>query len=217
MADHRPSFDRHRGLGGARPVPTLPPSTGEDPRGVAPGRPGEVRDGAGAAPTGVNVTREPRRRTPVSASRRAPDVRAMSATARRGEPAGGTTAVRPLGERASHFRGHDDDRPTDRGAPESLSTQRGVEGASSAGWRLTSSHPMAPGRLPIRRCRRSPHPAAPERDRFAPSRPCPAHGGRGPAHPPRPHARPSDAVPARPRPRQHRRPVRPRRHPRQGR
>ena len=47
--------------------------------------------------------------------------------------------------------------------------------------------------------------------------PRPADRGRGPDDPPRPDARPPDAVPARPRPRLDRRPVRPRRDPRQGR
>ena len=46
--------------------------------------------------------------------------------------------------------------------------------------------------------------------------PRPADHGRGPDDPPRADARTPDAVPARPRPRQHRRPVRARRDPRQG-
>ncbi len=58
------------------------------------------------------------------------------------------------------------------------------------------------------------HPAAAERDRQPPPRPRPADHGRGPDDPARPDARPPGAVPARPRPRQHRRPVRPRRDPR---
>ena len=60
------------------------------------------------------------------------------------------------------------------------------------------------------------HPAAAERHRLAPPRPRPADRGRGPDDPARPDARPSGAVPARPRPRLDRRPVRPRRDPRRG-
>ena len=61
------------------------------------------------------------------------------------------------------------------------------------------------------------HPAAAQHHRLAPPRPCPAHRRRGPDDPARPDARPSGALPARARPRLDRRPVRPRRHPRQGR
>ena len=60
------------------------------------------------------------------------------------------------------------------------------------------------------------HPAAAEHHRLAPPRPRPADRGRGPDDPARPDARPPGAVPARPRPRLDRRPVRARRHPRQG-
>ena len=61
------------------------------------------------------------------------------------------------------------------------------------------------------------HPAAAERDRLAPPRPCATDRGRGPDGPPRAHAGSPDPLPAGPRPRQHRRPVRPGRDPRQGR
>ena len=60
------------------------------------------------------------------------------------------------------------------------------------------------------------HPAATEHHRLAPPRPRPAHRGRGPDDPARPDARSSGALPAGPRPRLDRRPVRPRRDPRQG-
>ena len=68
-----------------------------------------------------------------------------------------------------------------------------------------------PGAAPVHH-----HPAAAEHHRVAPPRARPAHGGRGPDDPARPDARPSGAVPARPRPRLDRRPVRPRRDPRAG-
>ncbi len=58
------------------------------------------------------------------------------------------------------------------------------------------------------------HPAAAERHRLAAPGARPADRGRGPDDPARPDARARDPLPARPRPRQHRRPVRPRRDPR---
>ena len=61
------------------------------------------------------------------------------------------------------------------------------------------------------------HPAAAEHHRLAPPRPRPANDRRGPDDPPRPDARPADAVPAGPRPRLDRRPVRPRPDHREGR
>ena len=61
-----------------------------------------------------------------------------------------------------------------------------------------------------------PHPAAAQRDGLAPPRPRAAHHGRGPDGPPRADGRPAVAVPARPRPREHRRAVRAGRDPRQG-
>ena len=81
------------------------------------------------------------------------------------------------------------------------------------------------GRLRPRRCRLDgrpgppavhDHPATAQRHGFPPPRACPADRGRGPPGPPRSHARPSDAVPARARPCQHRRPVRARRDHREG-
>ncbi len=121
--------------------------------------------------------------------------------------------VRPLDERAFCFQGPDDDR-----AGEDLRPVRG----RGRDLRALAGR----GCLRARRARldRRPgpaavhdHPAAAERHRLAPPGPRPADGGRGPDDPPRPDARPPDALPARPRPRQHRGPVRARRHPRQGR
>ena len=60
------------------------------------------------------------------------------------------------------------------------------------------------------------HPAAAERHRLAAPGPRAADRGRGPDDPARPDARASGTLPARARPREHRRPVRPRRDPRQG-
>ena len=106
-------------------------------------------------------------------------------------------------------------------------TARALQGLSTQRGRGADLRALAGGRrVRAGRCRlggRSrpaavhDHPAAAERDRFAAPRPCPADRGRGPHGPPRTDARPPDAVPAGPRPRQHRRPVRPRRYPRQGR
>ena len=98
-------------------------------------------------------------------------------------------------------------------------TPRDVEGAIYERW--LAADVFAPDGAGLdRRSGPAPvhdHPAAAQRDGLAPSRSCPADGGRGPDGPPRPDARPRDALPARARPRQHRRPVRPRRDPRQGR
>ena len=61
------------------------------------------------------------------------------------------------------------------------------------------------------------HPAAPQRHRQPAPRARPAERRRGPHDAPRPDAGPPGALPARPRPRQHRRPVRPRPDHRRGR
>ena len=121
--------------------------------------------------------------------------------------------VRPLDERAFVSRGPIDDGP--------------AEGLYAARCRGRDLRALARGgRLRPRRRRldRRPvaaavhdHPAAAEHHRLAPPRACPADRGRGPDDPPRPDARPPGALPAGPRPRLDRRPVRARRHPRQGR
>ena len=121
--------------------------------------------------------------------------------------------VRPLDERAFVSRGPIDDGP--------------AEGLYAARCRGRDLRALARGgrvRPRRRRLDRRPvaaavhdHPAAAEHHRLAPPRACPADRGRGPDDPPRPDARPSGALPARPRPRLDRRPVRARRHPRQGR
>ena len=121
--------------------------------------------------------------------------------------------VRPLDERAFVSRG-----PIDDGA---------AEGLYAARCRGRDLRALARGgRVRPRRCRldRRPvaaavhdHPAAAEHHRLAPPRARPADRGRGPDGPPRSDARPPGALPARPRPRLDRRPVRARRHPRPGR
>ena len=196
---------------------TLPPSR-RRPRGVAPGRrPERARDGASRADTtGVKVAREPCGRRPIARHEGAGadgdrDERPAADT----EPAGGTTTRSSAGRAGrSVFQG-----PT--------TMTRAVEDLRPARRRGRDLRALARRRrLRARRRRldRRPgpaavhdHPAAAERHRLAPPRPRPADRGRGPDDPPRPDARPRDALPARARPRQHRRPVRARRDPRQGR
>ena len=120
--------------------------------------------------------------------------------------------VRPLDERVVSFS-----RTDDAGSAEGLYAERrrGRDlRALAGGRRLRARRPRfdrRPGAAPVHD-----HPAAAEHHRVAPPRPRPADRGRGPDDPARPDARPSGAVPARPRPRLDRRPVRARRHPRQG-
>ena len=92
-----------------------------------------------------------------------------------------------------------------------------VEGRVYERWLAADVFPPdGPARPPIRPAAVHDHPAAPEHHRVAPPRPRPADRGRGPDDPARADARASDAVPARPRPRVDRGPVRARRDPRHG-
>src|SRR6185295_5595220 len=154
-----------------------------------------ARDGGSrAVSTDVNVTREPWRSTPDIASRGhriRPGV--MSASTPVAEPAGGTTTRSSAGRRAFCFPGSDheaDDRaaedlyPTRRRRRDLRALARG--GRLRARWRRDDrgSGPAAV----------HDHPAAAERDGFAPPGPRPADGGRGSADPPRADARAPDAV-----------------------
>ena len=134
--------------------------------------------------------------------------------------------VRPLDERAFSFpgRGPEDREPADD--PAAAAARGPRQGVRARRVRARHLRALARrGRLRARRRRLDRglvaravrhHPAAAQRDRQPPPRPRPAHDRRGPDDPPRADARPPGAVPARPRPRQHRRPVRARRDPRQG-
>ena len=121
--------------------------------------------------------------------------------------------VRPLDERAVCVS-----RTGDAGSAEGLYAERrrgrdlrALAGGRRLRARTARGSTRRPGAAAVHD-----HPAAAERHRLAPPRPRPADRGRGPDDPARPDARPSDAVPARPRPRLDRRPVRARRDPREG-